>query len=116
MSPGDQLAGAKWFGDIVICPQFEAMHNIVLLAAHSEQDDRGVCLLPDALANSKAIEPGHVDVQDDQVGLFIGPALQSRLTIVGQGYPETLTPKGKGQNIGQHTIIVNNECFHLSSA
>jgi hypothetical protein len=108
MGAGDQLAGAKWFGDVVIGAQFQALDNVVFLTAHCEENDRGVRLLPDAPADRKAVKPGHVDVQHDQVGLFLCPSLQGHLAIISQGYLEPFAPQGKGQHIGQHTIIIND--------
>ena len=103
---GDELARTERLGDIVVSTQLQAVHDVILFITHSEQDDGRAGLpcasffRPDPLAHSKAIELWHVDVQHDQVGLLLGPALQSSLTIVGLRHLKPFASKGKGQHIG----------------
>jgi hypothetical protein len=57
------------------------VHDVILSAAHREQDDRGTSLRADLPVDGKAVEPGYIDVQHDEVGLLFGPAPQGSLAI-----------------------------------
>jgi hypothetical protein len=55
------------------------VHDVILFASHSEQDDGDISLRVNSPTDGKTVEPGHVDVQHDEVGLRFGPAPQGSL-------------------------------------
>ncbi len=112
LHPRHQLARAEWLGQIVVRAQFQPAYDVILLAAHGQQDNRRVGQPADTAADRKTIQPRHVDVQHDQVGRFLDEALHRGLAIVGHDDLEALPAQRKGQHIGQHAVVVYDQCFH----
>jgi hypothetical protein len=80
--PGHQLPGREGLGDVVVGAHLEAEDLVALLGAPGHHDDRdaarlGVLLQP--AADFPAVEVGHHDVQQDEVG----PGLAGLLDGIG---------------------------------
>ena len=112
LCPGDELAGAERFGDIVVGAQFQAAHDVILFAAYGEQNYGRIGLFADAAADGKPVQLGQVDVQDDEVGLFFVPIPQGSLAVVALNHLESLAAQREGYQVGQHAVVVYNQRFH----
>ncbi len=77
---GQQGARAEGFGEVVVGPAVEAAHQVVLLAAHRQHQDRHRRLQPRICRHtSKPFEIRQVDVEHHQVGLLVAPGRERRL-------------------------------------
>ena len=70
---GDQRLGAKGFGDIVVCSQFETDDGVRFLGfggQHDDGEERGIWIQPDPFADFETVHFGQHQVEDDQIGLL----------------------------------------------
>src|SRR5207249_4707317 len=86
---GDQFARAERFGDVVISAHFEANDAVGFGGAGGEHDQGrvgGAVFSAQAAADLKAIDAGHHQVEDDQVGTMLGGDLETALTVGGDDH------------------------------
>jgi hypothetical protein len=60
------------------------------------------------MADCETIELWQVEVENDQIGRCLDPAIQGSKTIVGADDLEALAAQGEGYYIRQREIILNN--------
>ena len=99
LRPRHELAGAEWLGDVIVGAQLQTAHDVILFTPHGQQQNRRVILLADALADREAVDFRQIDVQDNQVGLLICPALQSLFAIAGLNDLKTGAPQSECEYI-----------------
>ena len=92
------------------------MDDIVFFSPHSQQDDRNIGYISDAAADGEAVQGRdgfwQVHIQDNDVRLFVRPALEGSCAIISLDHLETLSPQRKGDQIGQYPVIVDHQRFH----
>ena len=64
----DELLLAERLHEVVVCARLKAAHALELVAAGGEHQDRDVGHVADPLQHVPAVELGHRDVEDDEVG------------------------------------------------
>src|SRR5436305_12506880 len=65
--PCQQVVHTKGLGEIIIGAQIETAHLILILSASSDNDDRYSGEFTYALADGKAIHPGHHHIEEHQI-------------------------------------------------
>ena len=65
-----QFARAERFGDVIICPQFQADELVRLLDAGREHDDGHIAFMSQGTAKVQPVHAGQHQVQHDQVRLL----------------------------------------------
>ena len=83
----------------------------MLVIGRHEDDVRGV------VKGSQQFEsapPGHVDVQEQQVGAFLGDEGLSIVSIAGLAHDDDLFMRGKqgGELFARQAFVIDDECFH----
>jgi hypothetical protein len=85
--PREELAQAEGLGDVVVGAYLEPAHLVRLLAARGEHDDGDVeTTLAQGAAHVPAAQPGHHQVEHDEVGRLRGGEGERALTVArGEG-------------------------------
>src|SRR6266516_223433 len=81
--PRQQFVHTKGLGEIIIGTQIETTDLILILSTSGDNDDRDSGELTDALADGKAIHPGHHHVKQHQVRPMRFYLFKGLLTITG---------------------------------
>src|SRR5690554_5365568 len=78
-----ELIDVKWFGEVVVCPQFQTAETFSLICQSGQQHHRRQAQLIvtfDPLTEIESAEPGHHHVAHDHIGPLLTyrfPGLQS---------------------------------------
>src|SRR5690606_8450774 len=112
----DQLARAIGLRNVIVGANFQTAHDVVLLAAHGQQDNGHVRLLANVATDVKTVIIGQINVKDDQIGFVLSPPAARRGPVEGLNDVETGPLKREDHNFGQHPIVVHYQNFHDSSA
>ena len=78
LHPGRQLQRVEGLCDVVVRPQGQTGDLVHILYPGGEHDDGKQVVLPDPLAQGKAVHVGEHDVQDSQIGRILLHMGQSR--------------------------------------
>ena len=70
--PGQQLAGAKGFGDVIVGSQIQRLDLVLLGGAGREHDDGGQELLPHKTDELQSVPVRQAQIQDDKVRIVGG--------------------------------------------
>jgi len=73
MQPQQQLLGQKGFGDVVVGAQSQAPEPGLVLIPGGEKEHRDVPLLPQLAQQREPIAVGEHHVQENGVGMDLGP-------------------------------------------
>ena len=85
---GDELLTPERLGDVVVAAGAQPAHALQLGAAGGEDEHRNVAEIADALERLPAVELGHRDVEDDEIGAMgmegtqPGPAVAGHRDLV----------------------------------
>src|SRR4051812_34654411 len=63
--PRPQDAGAERLGHVIVGAQAEGAHDVLLLVARSQHDDRHLAVQPDPMADLEPVKARQPEVQDD---------------------------------------------------
>jgi hypothetical protein len=81
--PGDQQPRADRLGHVVVDPQAESPHDVVLAAAAGEDEDRHPAVPPDPPTDLEPVQVRQAQVDDEQVGIRCGGQFEGFLAIGG---------------------------------
>ena len=109
LHPGHQLPDGEGFCDIVVRPQLQAQHLVLLLLPGGEHENGGGGAgLPDFFAHLKAAQPGQHQVQQNEVRVLLQGQLQAGGAVQGLQGVVPFPHQIEGQDIHNVLLILNN--------
>ncbi len=115
-----QLTVVEWLGQVIFCTYLQTFYPLVNVrpgCKHKHRDAGCLRIAFQPLTDLVAIQPGHVEIQDHEVGQVLVGHFQSFLTIGGAHYLISL----HGQEIAHQLYIVlavvrDQDCRGVSHA
>src|SRR5438552_3210963 len=108
--PGQQLAGAEGFGDVVVGADLQPDHNVNLFGLGAEDDDRhpqaGFANVP---ADVETRNIGKHDVEQDQVGLIELDAAEGLAAGLRLDHLVAFFLEGEMDRLPDHRLIVDDQ-------
>jgi hypothetical protein len=108
----DQFGQFERFGDIIIPARIQTGYDIIGLAARGQEQNGHIVITrvgADFAAHTQAIEAGHHDVQNNQVGLPLVERPYGFGPRCSAAYIEPFALQGTGQRAQHLGIIVNGQ-------
>ena len=106
---GEQLVLAEWLGDVVVGPGVERLDLGRLLALAGEDDDRRRAAPADLAAHGDAVEAGHGEVEDHEVGALGVVAAQRLVAVVGGAHPVADAADERRDGADHGRLVVDDE-------
>ena len=108
--PGQQLAGAEGFGDVVVGADLQPNHDVDLFGLGAEDDDRhpqaGFANVP---ADVETRNIGKHDVEQDQVGLVELDAAEGLAAGLRLDHLVAFFLEGEMDRLADHRLIVDDQ-------
>ena len=70
LHPGHHLAGAEWFGNIIVCSQSQSADFIYIIFFRGYHNNRGIFAFPNFFANFKSVHSRKHQIQNIQIKIF----------------------------------------------
>lgn len=105
-----ELFEGEGLDDVVVAAGGEAAELIGLLDAGGEEDDGAGDVLADTAADLEAVEAGHIDVEQDEVGRASGLA-DGFLAAVGAEYFVAARGEAAGEGVHDVGLVVGYQEF-----
>src|SRR5215469_5852279 len=108
--PGHERLDGERLGDVVVAAEGQPGDGVRRGVAGREEDDRDVVgLRAEPPAYLEAVDVGEHDVQDDQVGLIAGGALQRLLAARPGGHDAAMELEGYLDELADVPLVIDNE-------
>ena len=112
---GGQLVGMERLGDVVVGAEVEALGLVGGRALGGQQDDRHRPALAQLAHDLDAVEVGHDDVEQDDVGPDLLGLLERLLAAAGGDDAEALFAERDRDELGDARLVVGDEHERLGA-
>ena len=109
-----QFVGVERLGDVVVGAEVEPLRLVAGRALGRQQDDRHRPPLAQLAHDLDAVEVGHDDVQQDDVGPNFLGLLECLFAAAGSHDAEALVVQGQGDKLGDAWLVVGDEYERLT--
>ena len=106
---GRQLVGMERLGDVVVGAEVEALGLVGGRALGGQQDHRDGTSLAQLAHDLDAVEVGHDDVEQDDVGADLLGLLERLLAAVGGDDAEALLAEGDRNELRDARLVIRDE-------
>lgn len=106
---GEQFAGRRGFGEVIVGADFEADDAIGFIAAGGEHEDGDVGMAADLLERFEAVETGEHDIEDDGVPGFAGGGGDAGGAVVDGFHLVAHGAEVIGEQAAEFTVVIDQE-------
>ena len=104
-----ELVGMERLGEVVVRAEVEAARTIRRRALRRQEDHRHRARLAQAAHDLEAVDVGHDDVQQDDVGLGLLGLAEGLLAAQGADHAEAVVGERHGHEAGDPGLVVGDE-------
>ncbi len=110
-----ELLEIERLGDVVVCPEPQALELVLLLHARRQHDDRNAQILAPDPAQLESVQARQVDVEHDQVGREGRGGADGEVAVGGAADVEALERQVVGEDPRERGVVFNdqNTLLHL---